>query len=225
MILNCISIKNSLLAIGFGLMYNRAKRSGGVFLMKTEFEVRLLECDVHEMLNRLKECGAEFVGDWLQFRNCYDFKPARDNSWIRLRTNGVETTLTIKEIKSSAVDGTKEAEIVVSDFETTNEILNKLGYSVRSSQENRRIRYMLDGVEIDIDFWPMIPAYVEFESGSEEKIKRVCEKLNISYNDVTTLDVQSIYEQYGINVNEIPFLRLEEDRKAKFETTEESSLN
>ncbi len=192
--------------------------------MKTEIEVRLLECNVSEIIDKLTGCGAKFVGDWLQLRNCYDFKPAKDNSWIRLRTNGVETTLTIKEIKSSAVDGTKEAEVVVSDFDTTNEILNKLGYPVRSSQENRRIRFMLDGVEIDIDFWPMIPTYVEFEAGSEEQIKAVCQKLNISYEDVTTLDVQSIYEQYGINVNQIPFLRLEENRKEKIEIAQQNNL-
>ena len=64
--------------------------------MKSEIEARLLECNVKHILKKLKDTGASFVGDWLQIRNCYDFNPVKENSWIRLRTNGTETTLTIK---------------------------------------------------------------------------------------------------------------------------------
>lgn len=181
--------------------------------MKTEIEARLLECDAQKIIERLEVIGATKVGDWLQVRNCYDFNPPKENSWIRLRTNGEETTLTIKEIGSARIDGTKEAEIVVSDFDTTNEILNKLGYNIRTTQENRRIRYMLDNIEIDIDSWPMIPTYLEIEAESEEKIKEACEKLNIGYTSLTSLDVQSIYSMYGIDLNTIKILKLEEARK------------
>ncbi len=184
--------------------------------MKTEIEARLLECDVHSMIQKLESLGAKKVGDWLQVRNCYDFNPVRENSWIRLRTNGKETTLTIKEIGSSKIDGTKECEIVVSDFDTANEILNKLGYGVRTTQENRRIQYNLQGVEIDIDFWPMIPTYVEFEANSEEQIKNICEQIGVSYNNLTSLDVQSIYLQYGIDLNKIKILKLEDERKNEY---------
>lgn len=184
--------------------------------MKSEIECRLLEVNVIEFISKLKNANASLVGDWLQIRNCYDFTPVRDNSWIRLRTNGIETTLTIKEINSSNIDGTKESEIIVSDFETTNEILNKLGYKVRSRQENRRIRYMLDGVEIDIDFWPMIPAYVEFEAESEEAIKSICKKLDINFDSLTTLDVEKVYKKYGIDINKLrSSVELEDSIKSK----------
>jgi len=183
--------------------------------MKTEIECRLLECDVEKIIQSLEENNAKFIGDWLQLRNCYDFNPIKENSWIRLRTNGEETTLTIKEIKSSKIDGTKESEIIVSDFNTTNEILNKLGYQARSKQENRRIRYMLDNVEIDIDFWPFIPTYVEFEGESEQSIKDICKKLNIDYSSLTSLDVASIYEKYGYKLEALQSLQLEEERKNK----------
>jgi len=181
--------------------------------MKSEIEARLLECDTEKILSKLKDNNATFVGDWLQLRYCYDFNPVKKNSWIRLRTNGTETTLTIKEIQTDKIDGTKESEIVVSDFFVTDEILNKLGYIARSKQENRRIRFMLDGVEIDIDFWPMIPAYVEFEAGSENEIRSVCKKLGIDFNNLTTLDVQSIYAKYGLDINKMPEILLESDKK------------
>ena len=181
--------------------------------MKTEIECRYLECDVEKITNSLEKAGANRIGDWLQLRYCYDFTPKKENSWIRLRTNGETTTLTIKEIVDATVTGTKESEIEVSSFETTNEILNKLGYVARSKQENRRIRYMLDGVEIDIDFWPHIPTYVEMEADSVESIKNVCNKLGIDYSELVTLDVQSIYTHYGVDIDTMAVLLLEEDRK------------
>ncbi|MFQ6752515.1 MAG: class IV adenylate cyclase [Clostridia bacterium] len=180
--------------------------------MKTEIECRLLECDVENFIKKLEVNNARFVGDWIQMRYCYDFDPVKENSWIRLRTNGEETTLTIKEIEDKSIEGTKELEIEVSDFALTDEMLNKLGYNARSKQENRRIRYMLDGVEIDIDFWPKIPAYVEFEAQSVEDIKNLCSKLDIDFDSFVTLDVSSIYKYYGYDIKYMPILTLEEDR-------------
>lgn len=182
--------------------------------MKTEIECRLLECDEEKIIKLLNDNGAKFIGDWVQMRYCYDFSPVKENSWIRLRTNGEETTLTIKEIKNDKINGTKEAEIIVSDFATTDEILNKLGYIARSKQENRRIRYILDNVEIDIDFWPQIPTYIEFEAESEQEIYDLCKKLKIDINKLTTLDVSSIYSYYGLDISKAPKLVLEEDRKS-----------
>ncbi len=191
--------------------------------MKTEIECRLLDVNAEEFQTNLKNANAKFVGDWLQIRNCYDFNPVKENSWIRLRTNGKETTLTIKEIKDKSINGTKESEIVVSDFIATNEILNKLGYTARSVQENRRIRYMLDNVEIDIDFWPLIPTYVEFEAQDENAIKEVCKKLNIDFNKLVTLDVMSIYSYYGIDFKSLPSkLMLEDNRKSEANQTEKT---
>lgn len=184
--------------------------------MKYEIEARLLEVDVDNFTQKLNQAGATKVGDWLQIRNCYDFTPVKENSWIRLRTNGEETTLTIKEIESAKIDGTKESEIVVSDFDATDEILNKLGYKARSRQENRRIRYMLNGVEIDIDYWPMIPTYVEFEAESEADIRRICDILDVNFDSLVTLDVSSIYSHYGIDIEKLPqVVTLEEDRKPR----------
>ncbi len=182
--------------------------------MKTEIEARILDINAEEVIKRLKELNATFVGDWLQLRKCYDFKPVKQNSWIRLRTNGTETTLTIKEIENSSISGTKELEIVVSNFEETDKILNKLGYSARTSQENRRIRYMLGNVEIDIDSWPKIPTYLELEAESEDEIVEALNKLKIDKNKLVTIDVASIYSHYGIKLKSLPkILQLEDDRK------------
>lgn len=184
-----------------------------MFFMKKEIEARLLDIDEDKFIALLRKHNATFVGDWLMNRNVYDFNPIDDNKWIRLRTNGIETTLTIKEIVDNGIEGTNELEIVVSDFDGANEILNKLGYFARGKQTNRRIRYILDNVEIDIDFWPLIPTYVEFEAESVDKIEKLCKKLDIDFNSLTTMSVPEVYDYYGHNVRTCPKINLlEQDR-------------
>lgn len=122
---------------------------------------------------------------------------------MRLRTNGEETTLTIKTVvDKNDLGGTQEHEVVVSDFEKMNDILEKLGYKHRNYQENKRIRYILDEVEIDIDTWPLIPTYAEIDGKNKEVVISILKKLDYFGSDkVTTLDVISIYNDiYNIDV-------------------------
>lgn len=181
--------------------------------MHTEYEVRILEIDVDSIKKKLEDVGASFEWDRIQKRYVYDFIPKVDSKWIRLRTNGIKNTLTIKDLVTSKIDGTRELEIEVDDFLNTNKILEELGYTSRNYQENRRIQYKLDGVEIDIDYWPMIPTYLEIEGSSEEEVYKVVKKLGYKLEDTTTRDVEGIYNDYGYDVMEIKDLRLEEERK------------
>lgn len=181
--------------------------------MHTEYEVRVLEIDQKVIEQKLKDLGAEFKWDNVQRRYVYDFIPKIDGKWIRLRTNGDKTTLTIKNLVSSKIDGTQELEIEVDNFDRTNLILKELGYEAKGYQENRRIQYMLNGVEIDIDFWPMIPTYLEIEGPSEEAVYNTLETLGFDKSSATTRDVEGVYLDYGHNLEEIYDLRLEGERK------------
>ena len=171
--------------------------------MNIEYEARVLEIDVLNFQKKLEELGAVKKWERLQKRYTYDFTPKRDNSWVRLRTNGEETTLTIKiVVDKNDLGGTQEYEVVVSDFEKMNDILEMLGYKHRNYQENKRIRYILDEVEIDIDTWPLIPTYAEIEGKNKEVVIAILKKLDYFDSDkVTTLDVTSIYNDiYNIDV-------------------------
>lgn len=183
--------------------------------MKLETEVKILEIDVLEWTKKLEEMGAKKVGSWIQKRNVYDFHPAQKGKWIRLRTNGVETTLAIKEIlDKQKKDGMKELETIVSDFDQCAEILVELGYTPRSTQENRRIQYLYQGIEIDIDTWPMIPTYIEIEGNSVEEVENFLQKISYHPEKMTTLDVESVYKDiYGIDLNAYPKLTLTEEEK------------
>ncbi len=179
--------------------------------MNTEFEVRILEIDVDKITKKLESLGAVKKFDYLQRRYVYDFIPKQNKKWIRLRTNGEVTTLTIKDIVSEKIDGTKELEIEVDNFDKTNSILKELGYQPKGYQENRRCQYILDGVEFDIDSWPFIPTYLEIEGNCEEEVYEILDKLEIDKEKVTTKDVEGIYSDYGYDLEKIKNLVFEED--------------
>ena len=181
--------------------------------MHTEYEVRVLEIDVEKVKSKLENLGAKLEWDRIQKRYVYDFIPKLDGKWIRLRTNGDKTTLTIKDVVTSRIDGTRELEIEVDDFDKTNLILEELGYVPKGYQENRRIQYKLNGVEVDIDYWPLIPTYLEIEGKDEEEVYKTVELLGFSKEDITTRDVEGIYLDYGHDIKTIYNLKLEEERK------------
>lgn len=176
--------------------------------MKTEYEIRILEIDKEEMIKRLENLGAKKVGEYEQKRYVYDLRPVEKGKWIRLRTNGLNTTLTYKDIVSNTIDGTKEIEIEVDDFEKTNEFLEKIGFKNRGYQENKRIQYILNNVEIDIDSWPMIKDYMEIEGMKEKDVLNMIKTLNIDESKVTTLNCDDIYKKiYNIDISKIKELK------------------
>ncbi len=169
--------------------------------MKIETEVTILEVDKKALEQKLEKLGAKKVYDGLQRRYTFDMIPKNPNKWMRLRTNGEKTTLTIKEIVDNMIaGGTKEWEVLVSDFDETKNILNELGFEHRNYQENYRTMYVYKDAEISIDSWPKIPTYCEVECDDETQINELLKKLNLD-NEVTTLDVVEIYKQkYGIDI-------------------------
>lgn len=176
--------------------------------MKTEYEIRILEIDKEEMIKKLEGLGAIRRGKFEQKRYVYDLRPVEKSKWIRLRTNGKTTTLTYKDIESNTIDGTKEVEFEVEDFNKANEFLERVGFKNRSYQENERIQYVLNNIEIDIDTWPMIPTYMEIEGISEKEVNNMKNLLNINENKVTTLNCDDIYKQiYGIDISKIKELK------------------
>lgn len=177
--------------------------------MQTEFEAKILEIDVDEVIAKLDVLGARKIGEKMQKRFVYDFVPKIEKTWIRLRTDGEKTTVAIKEIQNDAIDGTKELEILVDDFEKTNIFLEKLGYFAKGYQENKRISYVLGTVAIEIDSWPRIPPYVEIEAQSVLDVEATIKKLGFEVSQTTSINTTDVYKKYGIDIASIKELKFE----------------
>ena len=185
--------------------------------MHTEFEVRVLDINKDRIIEKLELLGANKIAEFDYKRRVYNFNPATDHKWIRLRTDGNKTTLTIKKLEDFTIDGTKELEIEVSNFEETNQVLEELGYKSHTYQENRRIRYELNGVELDIDSWPYIPTNLEIEGKNEESLKNMIKLLEVNEDKETSIDVQGVFKEfYKIDIASVPVVKFDEPLDKKY---------
>lgn len=171
--------------------------------MQTEYELRILDIDVEKILAKLKELGARHVKRREMKRLVYDLDKSPDviRKWIRLRDDGEKITLTLKEVLKNSIDGTKETEIIVNDFEETKQLLENIGFESKFYQENKRCSWVLDDVEIEIDSWPKIPTYLEIEGKSQEEVEKMVLKLGFTLDQTTALGVKDIYDKYGIDIH------------------------
>ena len=86
--------------------------------------------------------------------------------------------------------------------------MHSIGFDYRNYQENTRIQYILDGVEIDFDSWPMIPTYMEIEGESEEQVNKMMEKLGVDKSKITALNCDDIYRDiYNIDISGLKELK------------------
>ncbi len=175
--------------------------------MNIEYEVKILDINVDEIREKLKEIGAEYLWEKMQKRYVYDFNPVNPNKWIRLRQKWDKVELTIKEIIDDTITWTREIETSVGDFEVANSMLEELWYKAKAYQENKRISYKLDWVEIELDFWPKIPVYMEIEWKNEKEVEKIVNKLWYKISDTTSINTTKVYEKYWINLAKIKDLR------------------
>ena len=131
--------------------------------------------------------------------------------WIRLRKTNKKTTLTVKHIledNGTNIQQMMETEMIVPSMEEANGFLKALGFSYKSYQEKRRISYVLNNHEIDIDTWPGLSTYMEIEGNNKEDIEDVLSLLGYSFKDTISCTVDEIYKNKGIdilNIRELKF--------------------
>ena len=185
-----------------------------------EIEIKFLGVDTAELEGKLVALGAKKSGDYRYRRAVFDYPDFRldaQAAWLRLRDEGEKITLTFKQrlgVKNGSLDGDDdgmyEKEIVVNDFEGTREILLKTGLTEKMYQENKRTRYLLDGVECDIDTWPLLPPYLEIEGNSWEKVYATAEKLGFKKEDSKKFSTNQIYRLHGLDDRNFTKLTFEE---------------
>lgn len=166
--------------------------------MNKEIEVRFLEVDKNELVDKLIRLGAEDKGeDTLTEIIFYDTKLSwlKEKRFVRLRTIRDKTTLTYKENRGQTVDSAHEIEFPVGDQKKMIELLEKVGLVAYRYQEKKRHSFSLSDTAIDIDTWPQIPSYVELEGKSENDLRQVSASLGFNWDSAVFDDAKSLIEK------------------------------
>lgn len=149
-----------------------------------EVELKLYVPDLETTRQRLEALGAHLVSPRVYERNV-----RYENSEQSLSPNGIvvrlrrdtRTLLTYKGPSVKLDDGVRtrfEAEVEVSDFDTMEMILGKLGYFPYMVYEKYRTTYALDGADIVLDEMPY-GNFVEIE-GEAAAIHRLRAALHLA---------------------------------------------
>lgn len=174
--------------------------------MNTEFEIKFLDIDHDALRKQLQEMGAKLVAPMRLMRRAIIETPElkAKGAFIRVRDEGDKVTLTYKQFTDLSIDGAKEYEVTVSDFQSTVDLLAQAGLASRSLQESRRETWVFDGAEIVLDEWPWLKPYIEIEGDSEEHVQDVAKKLGLDWKKAAFGDVMVAYRaQYpGLSENE-----------------------
>ncbi|MFW5415248.1 class IV adenylate cyclase [Nocardiopsis sp. CNT-189] len=178
-----------------------------------EYEAKVLDIDPEALTARILAEGGEPAGEALQRRYVYDIEPGDEGRWIRLRDTGSAVTLTVKEIDSDEIGGTRETEVEVSDFATADALLGKLGYRPKAYQENHRRSFTLQGARLEIDSWPLIPPYLEIEAADRDQVVRTAALLGYEEERLTGENTTKVYARHGIDLAAVTDLRLPEGER------------
>ncbi len=188
-----------------------------------EKEVKFLNVNKEELESKIAGLGATKEGDYFYKREVFDypdFRLDKNGAWLRLRDEGNRITLSYKQrlgIKSEdgsiSDESMKEVEIVVNDFEKTAVLLKELGFIEKHYAENKRTRWIKDGVEFDIDTWPALEPYLEIESSTWEKVDEAIAWLGLDPKDKKIFSTNQIYKMKGMDI--IDYIRLTFDGLVK----------
>lgn len=189
--------------------------------MFEEKEAKFLDIDANKIEKKLIDIGAEKMFEKVYKRIVFDYPDLRmdkKGAWVRLRDEGEKITLTYKQrvgMKSRNGEendkSMKEIEVEVEDFNKTAIILRKIGLADKFYMENKRVRYVLDDIEFDIDFWPKLKPYLEIEAPTWAKVNKGMRLLGLDPKDKKIFSTAQVYRLNGIEENdykEITFKRM-----------------
>lgn len=163
--------------------------------MKDEIEAKFVGVSIDMMREKLQSIGAVLVQPMREMKRVSIETPElkKKNAFVRIRDEGDKTTITYKQFDALSVDGAKEVEVTVNDFDMAVELFKHAGLAYRSLQESRRETWELGDAEIVIDEWPWLDPYIEIEGPSEATVKAIAAKLGFDWNDAVFGDVMAAY--------------------------------
>ena len=163
--------------------------------MKTEIEAKFLSVDHDAIRAALTRLDATLEQPMRPMRRVTIDNPElkAKNAFVRVRDEGDRVTFTYKQFDALSIDGAKEIETTVGDFETAVSLLSAIGLPYRSLQESKRETWRLHNTEIVLDLWPHLDPYIEIEGDSESAIRGVAEALGLNWGSAVFGDVMVAY--------------------------------
>jgi adenylate cyclase class 2 len=173
--------------------------------MNTEYEALFCDLDIESLKKKLISLGGNLVCEkTLQKRtNLHLPISTRDSrKWLRVRTKGDKTTLALKMILDQKMQGQKELEFDVPNYDKAVELLENIGCEVKAEQESYREIWAYKNIEITFDEWPFLEPYIEIEGQNEESVVNTANELGLDWKNAKFCTASKLYaDKYGVTEN------------------------
>jgi adenylate cyclase class 2 len=168
--------------------------------MNIEIEATFLNANHDEIRKQLKAMGGTCVQPLHTMKRAiYDYPDLRldkQAAWIRVREEANKITMSYKQRQSETIEGMREVEFTISDYEKGRDFLEAIGLTTKAVQESKREVWEFEGCEVMLDEWPWIPTYVEVEGPKEASVRAASEKLGFDYTQAVFDSTDAIYQKY-----------------------------
>lgn len=184
--------------------------------MAKEIEAKFINIDKSQVVKQLEKLGAIKVFDERLLRRCvYKLPIEKEGAWARIRDEVDKITMTYKRVVNQSLDGVEEVELIIDDFDKGRSFLKSIGLLEKAYQESKRMRYVIESVEFDIDTWPALNPWIEIEAKTEEDVKKYAKLLGFKWEDAMFGSADLVYEKiYNIDAdwinNRCPFLKFDD---------------
>lgn len=182
----------------------------------TETETKLYVPNLQAVEDRLRQLGAELAAARVWESNVRYENAAKTLTSagivVRLRQD-TRARLTYKDSghAENGIVSRFEAEVEVSDFQTMEIILGKMGYHPHMRYEKYRTTYALNGAEVTLDELPY-GHFVEIE-GDVTTIERAIEQLHLTQAPRLSSSYTALFERVkralGLQFNDLTFANFE----------------
>ena len=171
--------------------------------MDQEIEVKFLLKDYSALMQKISAlrlpCSQERIHEFNLRYDLPDGSLVAQKQVLRLRKD-TQARLTFKGpgVMEEDVLLRKEIEVEVSDFDTTNRLLEALGYKVVMMYEKFRANYLMDNLVLSVDETPL-GLFIELEGESPAQVRKAADalgldweaRINLSYSALLNIFNQS----------------------------------
>lgn len=162
--------------------------------IQPEIEATFININKDQLRAELRRLGAKLLQpETLMRRTIFNID---DHSFVRVRDEGNRITMSYKRLDALSLSGMKEICLDVNNYDDAINFVKICGLKPKAVQETLREEWELDGVELDVDTWPWLPAFVEIEGPSEAAVKSVAEKLGLKMAEALYGSVDEVYKIY-----------------------------
>jgi adenylate cyclase, class 2 len=164
-----------------------------------EMEIKFFMSDLGSFEQRIRSIGANLIQPRTFETNLRFDTPNLDltkaHKVLRLRRDQFNY-LTFKGPAQfgKKVSVRQEIEVKVDDFESTEDLFKAIGYQVSVRYEKWRTKYMLNGIEIDLDEMPF-GKFIEIEGVDPEGIEHTARTLALAWENRVTDSYMMLFER------------------------------